>query len=454
MDIKYAKIDISKDDSRISEDEYIKSFTGLILGDDVFNKDRLLLAKDAVLTETAVKLIHKCKINSIIVEYKDDIYYDKKISNLNGRLLGDLSDVIPDPEEMIPVGVEDISVTETLPEKTQERIKKAIGKVTTNIFKINLNRKDLTKRSSDQIFSPLIKEEFDLELPQKEFIDTVKKIIITISKNDSFYTLATFDELSDKKYNHIATHNVEVMMFVIKTGKKLNLSEENIVDLSISALIWNVGRIAIDNTLFFKKGAYSKSEKKKLFVQNEASYKILSDNEKEVNFYSLVASGKSPPAHIKLDHEKLDSMNEEEKAFFYYHLIKAADAYCGIKRESSYHKKRDIIRTMLIMKEDVRSGKIPIEGYCCFWQAHDLFQSNALFPINFEWIEEIGISKDSLRDFIKVTLFGIVLKIDGMSLRFAVLSGKADYSGNIIRKTLRLVNNKKYNMDFLKGIES
>ncbi len=445
------KINLSEKIVEGVDDDYFKNLVGLVLDEDIIHKERLLLTKGTKISEQAVKLIINSKIELILIEPNDDIYYKSKVALLQCSSIDESSD-IPSPEHMISVK-DALKVTKTLPEDTQVKIQEAIENVTVSIFNIDLDKQNLAKRSTDQILSPVIGKEIPLDLPQKDFVGMVKSIIINIAKYDKFYALATFDELSEKKYSHIALHNVEVMMFMLKTGKMLSLPEKYTIDLSISALIWNIGRIAIDNDLFFKNGVLSKTEKEKLLIQNEASYRILSDNENKLNFYSLVAAGRVPEDISTLEYDKLDEMSKEERAYFYYQLIKAADAYCGIRRESIYHSKRDIIRTMIIMKDEVRLGRIPFGGYSCFWQAHDLFQKNTLFPISFDWIEEIGISKESLSEFVKATLFGIVLKVMGTTIRFAILKGKDDSKGNIIKNSLRLVSNKKYDMNLLDGLD-
>jgi len=126
-------------------------------------------------------------------------------------------------------------------------------------------------------------------------------------------------------------HSESVKNISIKIAKKLNLGDEMIKEIEIAALVHDIGKIAIDKEVLYKKGKLNEAEYSEVKKHTEIGYHIL----KSVDKYSKLAD------YALSHHERWDGNGyprglKETEIPYIARIISVADAFDSMTSQRTY----------------------------------------------------------------------------------------------------------------------
>ncbi|MEA4849040.1 MAG: HD-GYP domain-containing protein [Clostridiaceae bacterium] len=172
---------------------------GMIVADNIFYKEDLLLAKGTVIKSNYIDYLRKKDINGISV-IAEKTYYDMLFDN---------------PAEKFYA-------------ETYEKVAYILE-----------NAKNNLPLSSSSIFS---------------VVETILESVF--SKKDSVLLLTGFSG----KYDYLTAHSLDVCIYCSIIAKTLNLSYEKTVNLGLASLLHDIGKTKIDDKILSKKGVLTPAE--------------------------------------------------------------------------------------------------------------------------------------------------------------------------------------------------
>src|SRR3989344_3839629 len=147
------------------------------------------------------------------------------------------------------------------------------------------------------------------------------------------HNLSTFNDKIQEKDNYTAEHAKRVASLSIEIGEKLKLSENELSLLEISALLHDIGKIKIPDSILKKKGVYSHEEYEIMMHHPIYSSEMIDNN--------------LPLEHIKdiiiSHHEKLDGSGyphgwTHKEIPFLAKILTLADSYDAMMHDRVYRK--------------------------------------------------------------------------------------------------------------------
>lgn len=128
------------------------------------------------------------------------------------------------------------------------------------IDKKNYNKKFLkdTINKTKEIFNDAIYNE-KIDLNQLEIV--IQNILNEVTAQDGFFSV--INELkSEDEYTYL--HSIETSIYSVITGKRLNLSDENLRKLGVGSLLHDIGKIRTPKDVLLKKGKLNEEEFKQI----------------------------------------------------------------------------------------------------------------------------------------------------------------------------------------------
>lgn len=187
-------------------------------------------------------------------------------------------------------------------------------------------------------------------IPLKEYQlveNLIKKIMDELGDNPDMLYLVT-ELIGTDMYTY--QHSVNVAILSILTFRKLGYNEKLIKNISMGALLHDIGKVRINNELINKQDTLTDEEF--LEMKNHASYG-----------YDMIKKDCLLSAHaksvIKYHHEKLDGTGypsglEGEAIPEYVRVITICDMYDAMTTDRSYRKRMPIYKALeILMGESV-----------------------------------------------------------------------------------------------------
>lgn len=172
-----------------------------------------------------------------------------------------------------------------------------------------------------------LKNRLDVELLDS----TVTSIIHDLS--DSKNKLA---QISDIRLhdNYTFSHSVNVAVLATMLGKQLNLSKNHLCELTLGALLHDIGKIKISNAILNKPSILSPAEAAIIQQHPNYGYDILSaDNKFSDNVMRICQEH-----HEKFDGTGYPNKLTGEKIHKFAKIVAVADVYDALTSERSYKK--------------------------------------------------------------------------------------------------------------------
>ncbi len=112
----------------------------------------------------------------------------------------------------------------------------------------------LLRRVQDRILYIKLKKEYQILLEEKvkETTEKLKKLFV-----DSIFALVKTLEAKDSYHKE---HSLKVRNISVEIGKMLNLKDEDISNISVAALLHDIGKIGIPDRILLKNGVLTKNE--------------------------------------------------------------------------------------------------------------------------------------------------------------------------------------------------
>ncbi|MDP3285483.1 MAG: HD domain-containing phosphohydrolase, partial [Desulfobacterales bacterium] len=145
-------------------------------------------------------------------------------------------------------------------------------------------------------------ERFDI----RQAVDTVNHIINTPDLIEKFYQLTTLSSYNHNNEDYLITHLINVFIYSLKIGTGLKYPVEELLELGLAALLYDIGFFKIPETITGKKSKLTGTELNTVKKHTEIGKNILSQFNAEHPMLSRVAyehherkNGSGYPAGLK-----------------------------------------------------------------------------------------------------------------------------------------------------------
>ena len=147
-------------------------------------------------------------------------------------------------------------------------------------------------------------ESFDI----KQAVDTVNHIINTPDLIEKFYQSTTLSSDNHNNEDYLITHLINVMIYSLKIGTGLKYPSEELLELGLAALLYDIGFFKIPESITGKNSRLTETELNTVKKHTEIGKNILSQFNAEHPMLSRVAyehhertNGSGYPAGLKED---------------------------------------------------------------------------------------------------------------------------------------------------------
>lgn len=136
------------------------------------------------------------------------------------------------------------------------------------------------------------------------------------------------------KSNSTYEHSLNVAVYSVMIGIGMGLRKGLLKELSVSALLHDVGKLQIPTKLLHKPGKLTEEEYEQIKKHSEYGYELLKDN---IALTSKIKMG------VYMHHENVDGTGyplglEEDQIYLFAKIIHIADVYDAICSKRSYKK--------------------------------------------------------------------------------------------------------------------
>ena len=128
-------------------------------------------------------------------------------------------------------------------------------------------------------------EPFDI----KQAVDTVNHIINTPDLIEKFYQSTTLSSYNHNNEDYLITHLINVLIYSLKIGTGLKYPREEILELGLAALLYDIGLFKIPENIIGKNGKLTETELNTVKKHTEIGKDILSQFNAEHPMLSRVA---------------------------------------------------------------------------------------------------------------------------------------------------------------------
>ncbi|MCD6450531.1 MAG: HD domain-containing protein, partial [Thermotogaceae bacterium] len=153
------------------------------------------------------------------------------------------------------------------------------------------------------------------------------------------------------KYTH--THSNNVARVSVMIGEKLGLSEKELEELEISAILHDVGKIGISDSILLKPGKLTKEEYDIIKSHTTIGAEILS-NLKHVTKSMILGALEH---HERCDGSGYPHGKQNGEISLFGRIIAVADVYDALTAKRVYKEGWDKEKVFKILAEDAESGK-------------------------------------------------------------------------------------------------
>lgn len=139
-------------------------------------------------------------------------------------------------------------------------------------------------------------------------------------------------KIADRKDSDTHSHSIRVSQTAVKLGKILGLSEEEIFQLKVGALLHDIGKLTIPGGLIMKKGLLTEEERKLIETHPSAGARLLEPMER----YDLASSV------VLQHHERVDGTGYPNgliggQISLQARIVAVADTFDAITSPRAYH---------------------------------------------------------------------------------------------------------------------
>lgn len=231
----------------------------------------------------------------------------------------------------IEIPQENVAIKETVEDETSINYKKI------KEFVENFEEK---KESLKKEFEKIVKGE---EIKEEDLSNKIEETLHVFKEDiNAFQLMQKLKDLDDITYTH--AHNVTLIAYSI--GKWLDLNSQDLKDLSLAALLIDIGKIQIPESLLNKKEPLTNDEWLELQKYVIFSYELIKN-------YSFISS--SIKQAVLLHHERMDGSGYPmgitgEKIPLFARILAIADIYSALTAKRAYRAKKTPFEAIKILE--------------------------------------------------------------------------------------------------------
>lgn len=176
----------------------------------------------------------------------------------------------------------------------------------------------------------------------------VQSLVLTVLNTQ--YTMSSFlSMLVYEYYTH--THSLNVCVYAISLGKHLGMGKEALDELGTAAMLHDIGKSKIDESILNRNGKLSEEEFKEIQKHPVHSWNILKQ---------LGIKNKNILAGVRSHHEKLDgtgypdNLNNKD-IHIYAKIIAICDVFDALTTKKTYKDSKSTFETLMLMKKEMRN---------------------------------------------------------------------------------------------------
>ncbi len=158
------------------------------------------------------------------------------------------------------------------------------------------------------------------------------RLLYTELEESYFSTVSSLTKALEAKDHYTKGHSERVMKYAVGIAKTLNLSYDSIRRIRYAAILHDIGKIGISDSIITKTTSLTEAEYKEIKKHTEIGYDIVNDS----GFFSEIRD------LIRYHHEKIDGSGYYEKHSGDYPweamIISLADIYDALASDRPYRK--------------------------------------------------------------------------------------------------------------------
>jgi HD-GYP domain-containing protein (c-di-GMP phosphodiesterase class II) len=227
---------------------------------------------------------------------------------------------------------------------------------------------DAVRRQSGSILDPGITEQFSRHAdallaevdggdPHELVLDAEPEPVARVAESQLPVAAAAFGDVADLKTPYTHGHSRGVAALARRAGESLGLSPADVDDLEVAALLHDLGRVAVPNTIWEKPGELSSPEWEQVRLHPYHSERILAGSDRLAPLARLVGR----------HHERLDGTG--------YHrgcgasdlgmperVLAVADAYQAMREPRPHRPALDAAQIERELLHDVEQGRLDADA--------------------------------------------------------------------------------------------
>jgi len=192
-----------------------------------------------------------------------------------------------------------------------------------------------------ELFAKLIGRKLLSTWRYEKFSESFKKILLAIAT------------AIDKRDNYTHQHSKNVAKISLEIGKRMGLSQQELEKLEFSAILHDVGKIGIPDSILLKPGKLTDEEYK--IIKNHTVYgaEILS----QVKYVDEAILSGALEHHERLDGSGYPYGKKGEEISLFGKIIGIADVFDALSSKRTYKEAWDFGEVLKIIEADVERGK-------------------------------------------------------------------------------------------------
>jgi putative nucleotidyltransferase with HDIG domain len=198
-----------------------------------------------------------------------------------------------------------------------------------------------------ELFAKLIGRKLLSTWRYEKFSEAFKKILLAIVT------------AIDKRDNYTHQHSKNVARISLEIGRRMGLSQQELEKLEFSAILHDVGKIGIPDSILLKPGKLTDEEYK--VIKNHTVYgaEILS----QVKYVDETILSGALEHHERLDGSGYPYGKKGEEISLFGKIIGIADVFDALSSKRTYKEAWDFVEVLKIIEADAERGKFSKEVF-------------------------------------------------------------------------------------------
>lgn len=170
-----------------------------------------------------------------------------------------------------------------------------------------------------------------IEKASKKLANLIRHLLSEIKSNEQLLTLLSDVYIYD---HYIFTHSLNVTLYSLAIGQRLNLSPKELETLGLGAILHDVGKMKISTDILMKPGRLTEEEYEEMKKHSEYGFQML----KKVNTISLLVAHCAYQHHERLNGTGYPRGITGNNIHLFGKIIAVADVFDAVTSNRVYRK--------------------------------------------------------------------------------------------------------------------